>query len=90
MTNGALQHLLQILVGCSHEHETWPMRLPGEGFAHRTCLDCGRRRPYTLLEAQAQLPAERSESGINYRRTSPLPPCRIAAKRPKEEQALAA
>jgi len=27
------------------------MRLPGEAVAHRSCLDCGRRRPYTLLEA---------------------------------------
>lgn len=27
------------------------MRLPGEAVAHRSCLDCGHRRPYTLLEA---------------------------------------
>ena len=47
----AVPDFLSCLVAlCGHERESWPMRLPGETAAHRTCLACGRRRPYTLLE----------------------------------------
>jgi hypothetical protein len=42
------------------------MRLPGEAVAHRSCLDCGRRRPYTLLEAgeRPDLTAPSSRSAL--------------------------
>ena len=51
MRDAALHFLLQLVASCGHQRESWPMRLPGEVVAHRSCLDCGRRRPYTLLEA---------------------------------------
>jgi hypothetical protein len=42
------------------------MRLPGEAVAHRTCLDCGRRRPYTLLEVgqRQDITASSSQSAL--------------------------
>lgn len=30
--------------GCRHRNESWPVR------NSRTCVDCGRRRVYTLLD----------------------------------------
>lgn len=56
--NAALRFLLALVAGCGHEHESWPMRLPGEAMAHRTCLECGHRRPYSLLDAKNRLLAE--------------------------------
>jgi len=45
-----LESVLNFLFGCIHERESWPVRLRGEAVAHRSCLSCGNRRPYTLLE----------------------------------------
>ena len=51
MNNALVRFILLALVPCSHKRQSWPMRLPGENGAHRTCLECGRRRPYSLLDA---------------------------------------
>lgn len=50
MERRKLTFLYGFLGLCTHKHETWPMRLSGEAVACRTCLGCGRRRPYLLLE----------------------------------------
>ncbi len=52
MRAAALNFILSFLAPCGHERESWPMRLPGEAVAHRTCLECGRRRPYRLFEPE--------------------------------------
>jgi len=50
MSNKLLDLILQFMVPCRHKNESWPMRLPGEDGAHRTCLECGRRQRYNLLD----------------------------------------
>jgi len=50
MDRGKLTFLYGFLGLCTHQHESWPMHLSGEAVACRTCLECGRRRPYSLLE----------------------------------------
>lgn len=68
---GAALHLvLRFLARCRHERETWPMRLPGEAVAHRTCLECGRRRPYDLLEREDRTLPAGARPGIHH---LPLP-----------------
>jgi len=51
--------LLLSVFACSHRHETWPMkprnrvgRVMRSEPSYRVCLDCGREREYTLLDAQ--------------------------------------
>ena len=50
MGNKLLDLMLRFVVPCSHKNQTWPMHLPGEDGAHRTCLECGRRKRYNLLD----------------------------------------
>jgi len=54
-----MMSLLLSVFGCSHRHETWPMkpqnrvgRVIRSEPSYRVCLDCGREREYTLLDAQ--------------------------------------
>lgn len=56
--------LARLLVCCGHERETWPMRLSGEAVAHRTCLDCGRRRPCYLFETHQHSFHEASDRAL--------------------------
>lgn len=53
MTRIVVRALLRLFGVCSHERETWPIRLADQTNAHRTCLDCGRTRPYALLDTWA-------------------------------------
>ncbi len=48
--NAILKLILSSLVPCSHKSQSWPMRLSGETGAHRSCLKCGQRRRYNLLD----------------------------------------
>ena len=58
MGNKLLDLILRSAVPCRHKNESWPMRLPDEESPHRTCLECGRRRRYNLLDtAQGALPS---------------------------------
>ena len=50
MSNKLLDLILRSVVPCSHKNQTWPMRLPDEDGPHRTCLECGRRQRYKLLD----------------------------------------
>jgi len=50
MGNKLLDLILRSVVPCRHKNQSWPMRLPGEEGPHRTCLECGRRRRYNLLD----------------------------------------
>ncbi len=38
-----MSRIIAYLFGCLHRRQTWPMRLPGETVARRSCLDCGAR-----------------------------------------------
>lgn len=40
----ALMAAAEAAGGCQHRNEGWPVR------NSRTCVDCGRRRAYTLLD----------------------------------------
>lgn len=51
----AVHCIVSLFAACAHQREGWPMRLPGDSQAHRTCLDCGRRRPYPLFEPAANV-----------------------------------
>jgi hypothetical protein len=58
-----LRLLLSVFGRCSHRNETWPMkprnragRVMRTEPSYRVCLDCGREREYTLLEAQPPRP----------------------------------
>ena len=66
MRAAAFNFILRLLASCGHERETWPMRLPGETVAHRTCLGCGQRRPYRLLEPGTHTLREAPYPGIHY------------------------
>ena len=50
MSNKLLDFILWSVIPCSHKNQTWPMRLPDEEGPHRTCLECGRRQRYNLLD----------------------------------------
>ena len=50
MSNKLLDFILRSVVPCRHKNQTWPMRLPDEEGPHRTCLECGRRQRYNLLD----------------------------------------
>jgi hypothetical protein len=50
--NALLDFILLSLTPCSHQSQSWPMRLSGETGAHRTCLECGQRRRYSLLDPE--------------------------------------
>lgn len=50
--NPLLNFILSSLVPCGHKSQSWPMRLSGETGAYRTCLECGRRRRYSLLDPE--------------------------------------
>ena len=50
MSNKLLDLFLRLVAPCRHKNQTWPMRLPGEDGSHRTCLECGRRQRYNLLD----------------------------------------
>ena len=51
MGNKLLDLILRSVVPCRHNNQSWPMRLPDEDGPHRTCLECGRRRRYHLLDS---------------------------------------
>ena len=51
MSNKLLDFVLRSALPCGHKNQTWPMRLPEEDGPHRTCLECGRRRRYNLLDS---------------------------------------
>ena len=51
MSNKLLDLILRSVLLCRHKNQTWPMRLPEEDGPHRTCLECGRRRRYNLLDS---------------------------------------
>ena len=66
-----MQHIAEFLVSCfvlcGHDHESWPQRrrnLAGRfvGPSYRVCLDCGREREYTLLDAPQVLPSINADS----------------------------
>jgi hypothetical protein len=44
LIRAARELFAQLMRQCRHRRESWPQR----GF--RTCLDCGHRRQYTLLD----------------------------------------
>ena len=50
--NALLNFILLSLAPCSHQSQSRPMRLPGERGAHRTCLECGQRQRYSLLDPE--------------------------------------
>ena len=50
MSNKLLDLILRSVVPCGHKNQTWPMRLPDEDGPHRSCLECGRRQRYNLLD----------------------------------------
>lgn len=50
--NALLNIILSTLAPCSHKSQSWPIRLSGEAGAHRTCLECGQRRRYSLLDPE--------------------------------------
>jgi len=50
--NALMNFILLSLDPCSHKSQSWPMRLSGERGAHRTCLECGQRRRYNLLDPE--------------------------------------
>lgn len=65
---GESMKFLSSLLGCRHRHETWPMKPRNRGGmvlrsapSYRVCLDCGREREYTLLDAQ---PLKLERTGI--------------------------
>lgn len=75
MGNKLLDLILRSVVPCRHKNQSWPMRLPGEEGSHRTCLECGRRRPYNLLDtARGALPS-RSRANHPSRAAVPLLRC---------------
>lgn len=41
--------LATLLAQCPHDRESFPMTLPGERGAHRSCLDCGKRYPCKIF-----------------------------------------
>jgi hypothetical protein len=47
-----LNFILSSLVPCSHKSQSWPMQLSGERGAYRSCLECGQRRRYNLLDPE--------------------------------------
>jgi len=51
MSNKLLDFVLRSALPCRHKNQTWPMRLPEEDGPHRTCLECGRRQRYNLLDS---------------------------------------
>ena len=51
MGNKLLDLILRSVVPCRHNNQSWPMRLPDEDGPHRTCLECGRRQRYNLLDS---------------------------------------
>jgi hypothetical protein len=53
-----LNFILLSLVPCSHKSQSWPMRLSDETGAHRTCLECGKRLRYSLLDPEHGAVAE--------------------------------
>ena len=65
MSGAALNLILRFLAPCGHDNESWPMRLPGEAMAHRTCLECGRRRPYHLLEPENRTRPEAPSAALH-------------------------
>lgn len=59
MSNKLVDFILRSVDPCRHQNESWPMRLPDEEWPHRTCLECGRRRRYKLLDPAHGAPSER-------------------------------
>ena len=63
-----LRGLLELLFGCRHPRETWPQRrsnrtgrpagVPESGVPYVVCLDCGRERDHTLLDADQRRSAQ--------------------------------
>lgn len=90
MKEAALHCILRLFAGCPHERESWPIRLPGEALAHRSCLDCGRRRPYTLLDPRHHLPVKPLSPPLDYLQAPPRSPRCGAAQRLKKGEFLAA
>ena len=83
MSAKALNFILRCLACCGHERESWPMRLPGEAMAHRTCLECGRRRPYPLLEPENRTGLEAPARVIHHLPLRLLGPARLTRNRGK-------
>lgn len=93
MRAAALNLILRFLAPCGHARETWPMRLPGEAGAHRTCLACGRRRPYRLFEPENRTLREAPSPAISYWPLRVLGPTKLApnqGKGPEKGKLLAA
>lgn len=70
-----LDFILRSLVPCGHKRQSWPMRLPGEDGPHRTCLECGWRRRYNLLDPAHGVLPERSVANHPSSAAVPLLRC---------------
>ena len=66
--NAWLNFILLFLPPCSHKSQSWPMRLSGERGAHRSCLECGQRRRYSLLDPENGAVPE--NGGASHRRSA--------------------
>jgi len=75
MGNKLLDLILRSVVPCRHKNQSWPMRLPDEDGPHRTCLECGRRRRYNLLDPVRGALPERSVANHPSRAAVPLLRC---------------
>jgi DNA-directed RNA polymerase subunit RPC12/RpoP len=56
---------LAALIGCRHEHRTWPRR--DELGTYVRCTDCGARLPYTVRGEWRQVREDRPAGGVGER-----------------------
>ena len=83
--NTLLNSILLSLAPCGHKSQSWPMRLSGEAGAHRTCLECGQRRRYSLLDPENR--ADSEYTGASHPRSAtgeallPVEPLMLAGNR---------